>query len=312
VALATDPQGQLWALTAKRELKVLEADGSWRTAVVVPGTVRNGFMDASLAFDPQGQIWLTTAGGVGVWSPDGAWKEHPLGDPHHPLSMRGVLTDAEGRVWVATSEQGLFRFDPGAGWTNYTGRNSALSPDLEALALDPRGKVWVGSTQGRLAALDPEAALPAKIIPSVRFGATALVPGILLLSLGLLAMRSPIQLGFGTASRRQIVFFALGFLTWYAIATLMWWFLLLSWPRPEGPVFFTINPLIVLAPVVHLVLMVFFYRKQRQMARGALWAFLVNSMGISLLGPFPASLLGGAAASGLLMVPFFLTPTMLN
>jgi hypothetical protein len=298
----------LWALTAKRELKVLEVDGNWSTVFVVPGTVRNGFMDASLAFDPQGQIWLTTAGGVGVWSPDGAWTEHPMGDPSYPMSMRGISTDAEGQVWVATWEQGLFRFDPGAGWTNYTGRNSALNVNLEDLALDPRGKVWVGTTQGRLTALNPEAVLPAKIIPVIRFGANALVPGILLLSLGLLAMRSPIQLGFGTVSLRQIGFLALGFVTWYAIATPMWLFLLLSWPRPEGPVIFTINPLVLLAPVVHIVLMVFFYRKQRQMARGAVWALIVNALGISLFGPFPASLVTGAVSSALLMMPVFLMP----
>jgi ligand-binding sensor domain-containing protein len=197
VALATDPQGQAWALTRQRELKVLEADGNWRTVVIVPATVRNGFMDAFLTFDPQGQIWMATVQGVGVLSPDGAWKEHPLGDPYRPLSLYEVMADLEGRVWVAAFQprsmnaepfSGLFLFDPQAGWTSYTRSNSGLFNDAEALSLDPQGQVWIGSYYGRLSRFDPNAALPARSISAVHLTAMVIVP-VILLSIALIAMR---------------------------------------------------------------------------------------------------------------------------
>ena len=56
VAMATDGQGQLWVLTQKREVKMLEPDGIWRTYTTVPETVNNSIFGSHLAVDRQGAI----------------------------------------------------------------------------------------------------------------------------------------------------------------------------------------------------------------------------------------------------------------
>ncbi len=303
VALATDRQGQLWALTGQREVKVLEDNGNWRTVVVVPGTVRNGFVDATLTFDMQGQMWLATVQGVGVLSADGAWTEHPLGDPYAPLSLRGILTDAEGRVWVADFEQGIFLFDPQTGWTNYARRNSGLRSDIHVLALDPQGQVWLGSTQGSVTKFDPATSLPVAILPAVRFGTQALLPGVLI-SLFLLAILVTVQGRPDTGIARQIREFSLGFVTWYAIALLLWGFLRYSHVQSSSPLFF--NPLAVLVPVVNLVLMIWLYTKRRGMARGAVWAMVINSMGMLFMVPIGIQWVSTSLFAAVFMMPFFM------
>lgn len=304
VAIATDPQGQLWVLTMKRELKMLQPDGSWRTFMTVPGSVRISIFGSFLAFDDEGQIWMATGSGVGVLSPSGAWTEYPFDLSVQDLSMRGIFGDAHGRIWVAATHNGLYRFDPEAGWTNYTAQNSGLGDDANTLALDPQGQVWVGSYSGRLTRLNPEAALPVKSLPSVRSAARALTPAILL-SLALFIMAATIHIRPGAVNRWQIIDFSLGFVAWYAVAVLVWGFLR-YFSLPSGPVFFYINPLIVLVPVVHLILMVFFYVRQRQMARGAFSAMVVNSVGILLISPLAAGSVGTALFGAIFMTPFFL------
>jgi hypothetical protein len=223
--------------------------------------------------------------------------------------MSAILPDSQGQVWVPVYQNGLYRLDPETGWTKYTSRNSGMfDEDASALALDRQGQVWIGSSQGALTEYDPEAALPVKSIPAVRFGVMALVPAILLALFSLVAnVRALVGALPGLDNRLQPIYFALGFVAWYAVGTLMWWYLRSS-SQPSGAVFFYINPLVVLAPVVHIIFMAFFYFKQRQMARGALAAIIVNSMGLVFLVPFPGSL-GASLFGAIFMTPFFLAPS---
>src|SRR5215211_2220377 len=171
LAIATDSRGQLWVVTRKREIKVLEADGNWRTVANLPGPAWEHDPPLSLlAVDQQGQVWVGTTSGVGVLSPSGGWTEYPFNFTGW-LTMNAILPDSQGRVWVPAYENGLYRFDPETGWTNDTSRNSGLfDEDVTALALDPQGQIWIGTARGGLNKYDPDAALPVKSIPAVRFG----------------------------------------------------------------------------------------------------------------------------------------------
>lgn len=290
-ALATDLQGQVWVLTRQRELRVLEADGNWRTVVIVPATVRNGFVDAFLTFDPQGQIWMATVQGVGVLSPDGAWMEHPLGDLYRPLSLYEGIADAKGRVWVAAFQprsinaepfSGFFLFDPQAGWTNYTRSNSGLGIDANALALDPRGRVWIGSTQGRVSTFHPDAALPGNSVSAIRTTARMIIPAALLsvIVLAILAsvFRSPIK-----GNERKIAEFSLAFAGWFVIGALLWVSVRYAHAQSGGVLF--ISPLALIPPVVNILLLIVLFVWQRRMAWGAFSAFLVNWIGQIFVTP---------------------------
>jgi len=304
VALATNPEGQLWVLTTKREIKVLEADGNWRTVVVVPDTVRNGFMDSSLAFDSQGQMWLATIQGVGVLSQDGAWKEHPLGDPYRALSLSAILTDAEGRVWVADRQQGIFLLDPQTGWTNYTSRNSGLAGDANAMAVDEQGQAWIGTAQDGVSKFAPEGALPAQSLSAVRKAAETVVP-VAFLSLALLAMWT---IGFaqpGVTNRRVLVDFTIAFAGWFIIGSLLWIYARYAQTQSGGALI--IHPFVFIPPVVNILLLILVYGWQRRMAWGAWSAFIVNWIGLILIQSASGQLTGTPFWESVFMLPFFLS-----
>jgi streptogramin lyase len=312
VALAIDPQGQLWVLTMKRGLKVLKADGNWRTVVIVPGTVRNGFVDAFLTFDPQGQMWMATVQGIGVLSPNGAWKEHPLGDLYHPLSLYEVMADLEGRVWVAAFQpryssaeafSGLFLFDPQAGWANYSRSNSGLSINAEVMALDPQGQPWIGSSQGRVSTFHPDAALPGNSVSAIRTTARMILPAALL-SVTVLAILasvfgSPIQ-----GNERKMIEFSLAFAGWFVIATLLWVSINYAQAQSSSPLI--IPPQVLIPPIVNIVLLIVLFVWQRRMAWGALSAFLVNWIGLIFVTPAAYPFGGAPFLASVFMQPFFL------
>ena len=303
VALTLDLLGQLWVLTRERELKVLDANDNWRTVLIVPATVRNGFQDSFLTFDPQGQIWLATVGGVGVLSPEGAWKEYPLGDPYRPLSMRGIFADTEGRVWVAAWDQGVFLYNPQSGWTNYSSQNSGLGMDAHAFALDRLGQVWIGSAQGRVSMFDQQAALPVNSISAIRTTARMIIPAVLLffgvMAIVAAALRSPIN-----GNERKAVAFALAFAGWFVIATVLWVYIRYSHAQSGG--FLIISPLALIPPVVNSLLLILLWVKQRRMAWGAFSAFLMNWIGLIFITPAAVPFAGAPFMESVLMWPFFL------
>lgn len=302
VAIAVDQKGQLWVLTRKRELKLLEPDGTWKTYAIAPDTVRNSIYGSILAFDPQGQIWLATHNGVGVLTPVGAWTDYPLNNSGRPLSMRAILTDAQGRVWVAAALHGLFMFDPRNGWTNYTNRNSGLSGEVNALSLGEEGEVWTGSSQGALRKFDPDAALPVQIQSTVRMAAETLVP-IAFLSIALLAICTVAFARPGGTNRKRIVDFSIAFAGWFILNGLLWEYIRNSQAQSGGMLF--INPLVLLPLPVNILVMILLYRRQRGMAWGAVSAFLVNWIGLILVRPFDDLFAGSPFWEAILMIPFF-------
>ena len=303
VAIATDEKGQLWVLTMKRELRVLESDGSWKTYTVVPNTVRNSIYGSILTIDQHEQIWLATSDGVGMLSPSGVWTEYPLGDPGGQLSMRAILPDAQGRVWVAATMHGLFMYDPKTGWTNYTGRNSGLHSDVNALALDEQGYVWIGSSQGGLSKFDPETALPVQSLSTIRTATESIIPAALL-SIALLAIMAMAFARPGAANEKVIIAFSIAFAGWFLLNSLLWIYIRYSHEQSGGVLF--INPLVLLPLLVNTLALIILYRANRWMALGAFTAFLVNWLVLVIVTPFVEP--SGAASmwAAIFMIPFFM------
>lgn len=302
VAIGTDQKGQLWVLTMKRELKVLEPDGSWRTYTSVPLTVRNSIYGSLLAMDQQGQFWLATQNGVGVLSSGGAWTEHPLTSSRVPLSMRAILPDAGGRVWVAATIHGLFVLDPRTGWTNYTSRNSGLSGEVSALALDEEGQVWIGSSRGGLSKFVPEGALPAQNLAIVRTAAETIVP-IAFLSIALLTMWIIAFTPRGAANTKTTVDFSIAFAGWFLFSSLLWGYVRSAHEQSGGSLF--ISPVAFIPLPLHILVMTLLYRWRRWMALGAFSAFIINWIGLILIRPAADPFASSPFWDALFMIPFF-------
>lgn len=300
VAMATDQQGQLWVLTQKREVKVLEPGGIWRTYTTVPDTVNNSIFGSHLAVDGRGGTWLVNSTGVAVLDPGGVWTAYPLGDPRSPLSITAILADPNGTVWVGSENQGLFVFDPGTGWTNYTSRNSGLSSNfVTSLAHDPGGWIWIGTSRGSLNRWDPDAASLARILPAMSLATQVILP-VAILGVGLLALLRVASGRWVPVTGRKIRDFSIAFAGWFVFNGLLWAWVRASHEQSSSPLF--INPLVLLPILLNILALVLLYLANRWIALGVVSAFTVNWIVMILIAPF----VDGSGASALLMIPFFL------
>ena len=123
----------------------------------------NGFAsDYVWALDegPDGNVWMATdGGGVAVWnrSTDSIRSyRHAAGDPRSLSSdsLRDVLVDRQGQVWIATRDEGLNRLDPVTGevtrFAHDESRTTSLgsNQNLYGLLEDRDGSIWVSTSAG--------------------------------------------------------------------------------------------------------------------------------------------------------------------
>ncbi len=76
----------------------------------------------------------------------------PWDPDHQGRFLESLAQDHQGQTWVATEDQGVWRFDPsspaGQQWTQFTQKDGLGSDDVYALLVDGRNRVWAGTLNG--------------------------------------------------------------------------------------------------------------------------------------------------------------------
>lgn len=99
---------------------------------------------------------LFAVGREGMWRRvAGAWQSVVASCPDFGLTVTAFAGDGEGTLWVATYDQGLFRFDAADGWRHFTVGNGLPTRSLRSLYADPEGNLWVGTDGEGLLRLRP-------------------------------------------------------------------------------------------------------------------------------------------------------------
>jgi len=66
--------------------------------------------------------------------------------------VESLAQDRQGRIWVATEDNGVWRYDPaspaGQRWTQFTTKDGLGSDDVYALLVDQQNRVWAGTLHG--------------------------------------------------------------------------------------------------------------------------------------------------------------------
>lgn len=139
--VARAPDGHLWFGTWRGGLYRLGDNGFVAQPTPVPPlycSVR------ALAIDPKGRPWI--GNWEGLFGYDGTrYRSYAkAGSPYHLVSA--ILFDRRGRLWVATSNSGVYVFEPG----DLERPRAAFLPGVEIMSLleDSRGRVWYGTPQG--------------------------------------------------------------------------------------------------------------------------------------------------------------------
>ena len=76
----------------------------------------------------------------------------PWDAEHQGRFLESLAQDRQGHTWVATEDQGVWRFDPaapaGQQWTQFTTKDGLGSDDVYALLVDSHSRVWAGTLHG--------------------------------------------------------------------------------------------------------------------------------------------------------------------
>lgn len=108
----------------------------------------------TIAEDATGHVWVGGDLGVSVFNGD---RFEKWGGPTAPVTA--IARDGKGKMWVATSGQGAWRFE-GEGvdgfmqWTTFTRTNGLPQDTATCLLVDRKERVWVGTQSGGVARFD--------------------------------------------------------------------------------------------------------------------------------------------------------------
>jgi signal transduction histidine kinase/ligand-binding sensor domain-containing protein len=96
-----------------------------------------------------GGWWIAMGGRVRLWRNE-QWIEErgaPAWDRHNALCC---LEDRQGRLWIGSAGQGLFRYDADGDVEQFSTREGLASDGIQALCEDGEGNIWVGTNGGGL------------------------------------------------------------------------------------------------------------------------------------------------------------------
>lgn len=100
----------------------------------------------SLLESSNGDIWCGTREGVSVLHADGGVTRHPAGPGGPGRSVRSMVHDRKGHIWLA-SDNGIGVFD-GTSFRSYTQADGLCDNTVQCLLHDAQGRLWAGTTNG--------------------------------------------------------------------------------------------------------------------------------------------------------------------
>lgn len=144
VAMAFDADGQLWLCDADGFVRRLGQEAMLNVRELAGESPRN------MALDSQGVLWMSLSQGVGMATPDGAWKVINGEDALLSPDVRRLTVGPDDALWVATA-RGLARRLPSGRWTRFTVESTGgglQSRDVRDVRLDAKGALWITTAAG--------------------------------------------------------------------------------------------------------------------------------------------------------------------
>ncbi|OIN57374.1 hybrid sensor histidine kinase/response regulator transcription factor [Arsenicibacter rosenii] len=100
-------------------------------------------------------IWIGSSWGVFQIGPDRKTVQKIRGSVLEHVNVNALKEDRHGRLWIGTSHEGIFLYDPVRQTTKgYTTRDGLPNNDIAAIQEDNRGRIWISTGNG-LSRFDP-------------------------------------------------------------------------------------------------------------------------------------------------------------
>ncbi|MEI6712785.1 MAG: two-component regulator propeller domain-containing protein [Verrucomicrobiota bacterium] len=133
-------QGQIWAsnrnhlFELQNNTALLALEGTFgQYQFIAPG--RNGGW------------WIAMGGKVRLWK-DEQWIAELAAPAWERQSVTCAIEDKQGRLWIGTSGQGVFRYDPNGDMERFTTSNGLTSDLIHSITEDHEGNIWLATNGG--------------------------------------------------------------------------------------------------------------------------------------------------------------------
>lgn len=161
-AINEDKDGNMWFGT---DQGVYKYDGkTFKNYNQKDGLAQLDITRKGILVDESGNIWVGTHGGVYRYDPtvdSEGGKSFSLFKELGTLNIAGIMEDKSGNIWFATSENGVFRYDPSSGEIiNITEKEGLGENYAGGIAQDKAGNMWFTMKNG-ICKYDPSASLRA-------------------------------------------------------------------------------------------------------------------------------------------------------
>lgn len=145
-------EGRLWVGCEDARLDLIDPNGQTTT-------VRHFLPEAAspkvMLKDQNGYVWVGAKTGLYRFKPsllmadNTAYEQLLAGADIKYSDVNCIHEDAQGRLWIGTSGDGLYRTDDhGASFTHITMTNGLISDEIQSLATTADGTLWVATTKG--------------------------------------------------------------------------------------------------------------------------------------------------------------------
>jgi len=119
----------------------------------------NIYFIADVLYDDDGNLWVANAGAnqpLSVRNNNGIWKSFTLGAGATDRTIRKLMMDYYGRLWLLTRFGGLIVYDPGEDimittddqWAKIDNSKGIPSGIIYSMCEDINGDIWVGTESG--------------------------------------------------------------------------------------------------------------------------------------------------------------------
>lgn len=147
-AINEDKNGNLWFGT---DQGVYKYNGkTFRNYNQKDGLSHIDISRKSILVDKLGKIWVGTHSGVYQYDPSAdtnGGKCFSLFPLLKSINVAGIMEDKNGNIWIASSDQGVFRYD-GKTIVNFNEKEGLSENYAGGIAQDPKGNMWFTMKNG--------------------------------------------------------------------------------------------------------------------------------------------------------------------
>lgn len=146
LSINSDDQGHLMVSYFGHLLQIDKQSGAIKEILL-----DDGRPVVSLTFykDRDSTLWITTREGICTYRHGRLVRDEKLNSTLARQSVNGIRRDRQGKLWVATYENGVYLFDTQKRLLQHLNKqNGFLSNSIQHLHVDPQGGIWLSTPDG--------------------------------------------------------------------------------------------------------------------------------------------------------------------